>query len=586
MPDTPEFQIGVVMAGAVSAGAYSAGVMDFIFEALDAYEEEKRKSDWDGPTHDVRIPVISGTSAGGMTAALCALQAFNSIEHVQPALPPPPPPANRLYSSWVSDIDISRLLETTDIPAARSNGLASLLCSDVLEQILQDAFKQKGPLQTRNWVGRGSDRSLRVLITATNLRGVPYAFKIFGADGTQQYGMLNHGDYLDFTVGMGIAGAKNTHTLDLLNTSADDWSLFKTAALATGAFPVGLAARRITRPTSDYKTAERVVFEDRQGNFIPIPPDDSIDAQDPYNFVSVDGGVVDNEPLELARRNLAGIGEQNPRDGQEASRAVLLIAPFPNFVNLPAFDSNSRLLHLLPQFVTTLIQQARFKPDELALAANEKIFSRFIISPIRHVSAKPEATTYPIASGVLGGFGGFIHQSFRRHDYLLGRRNAQAFLRWHFALPETNKLFDGFQGNRARWYVRREADAATAATAPVGAGDQSDVKLFAKTQAAVADTKGLPIIPLVDRLLVPIEIGPADAPQLAAVNQDALAAQIRTRAEAVIDVLVDVDLLAETSDMWFGKPLRWAARRYATEVVTRRATKFVHDALDALKQAF
>ena len=61
----------------------------------------------------------------------------------------------------------------------------------------------------------------------------------------------------------------------------------------------------------------------------------------------------------------------------------------------------------------------------------------------------------PIASAVLGGFGGFLHHSFRRHDYLLGRRNAQAFLKWGFALPETNPLFDDFKVGREDWYVRK-----------------------------------------------------------------------------------------------------------------------------------
>ena len=36
MTDEPEFQLGLVMAGAISAGAYTAGVMDFMIEALDS----------------------------------------------------------------------------------------------------------------------------------------------------------------------------------------------------------------------------------------------------------------------------------------------------------------------------------------------------------------------------------------------------------------------------------------------------------------------------------------------------------------------------------------------------------------------
>ena len=61
-------------------------------------------------------------------------------------------------------------------------------------------------------------------------------------------------------------------------------------------------------------------------------------------------------------------------------------------------------------------------------AADDKVFSRFMIAPKRNGNHSEAAEKYPIACGVMGGFGGFLHESFRRHDYLLGRRNAQAFL--------------------------------------------------------------------------------------------------------------------------------------------------------------
>ena len=85
------FELGLVMAGAISAGAYSAGVLDFLFEALDAYEEAKGQSGWNGPTHDVRVPVMAGASAGGMTASICALHAFHDLAHVWPDKPLPAP---------------------------------------------------------------------------------------------------------------------------------------------------------------------------------------------------------------------------------------------------------------------------------------------------------------------------------------------------------------------------------------------------------------------------------------------------------------------------------------------------------------
>ena len=134
------FELGLVMAGAISAGAYTAGVLDFLFEALDAYNEEKGKPGWDGPTHDVRIPIMSGASAGGMTSAICALHAFHDLAHVWPGKPVPPPEQNRLYSSWVSDISLDRLLETSDLDAPGIKGLKSVLCCDVLDEIVAEAF--------------------------------------------------------------------------------------------------------------------------------------------------------------------------------------------------------------------------------------------------------------------------------------------------------------------------------------------------------------------------------------------------------------------------------------------------------------
>jgi hypothetical protein len=82
----------------------------------------------------------------------------------------------------------------------------------------------------------------------------------------------------------------------------------------------------------------------------------------------------------------------------------------------------------------------------------------------RYFHANTEALKYPIASGALGGFSGFLHESFRQHDYLLGQRNAQAFLRWNFALPETNVLFADFKARTDQWYVRN-ADGVTGSKA-------------------------------------------------------------------------------------------------------------------------
>ena len=231
------FEIGVVMAGAISAGAYTAGVIDFLFEALDDYYAARDRADWDGPRHDVRVPILSGASAGGMTAAIAGLHAFRDFTPAAPAAPPPPPEQNRLYSSWVQAISIERLLETTDLkPRA---GMPSALCCDVLDEIVADAFEIAGPLRRRAWIGRDGDPTLRLRLTLTNTRGVPYAFKVFGQDAAESFGMLDHADFQEFAIGEGAApgggfGAGATG-LDAADFQARAWAILRQAALATGA---------------------------------------------------------------------------------------------------------------------------------------------------------------------------------------------------------------------------------------------------------------------------------------------------------------------------------------------------------------
>ena len=46
----------------------------------------------------------------------------------------------------------------------------------------------------------------------------------------------------------------------------------------------------------------------------------------------------------------------------------------------------------------------------------------------------------PLACGSVGAFGGFLDISFRHHDYILGRMNAQRFLSGWFAVPVSHRL--------------------------------------------------------------------------------------------------------------------------------------------------
>ena len=99
-------------------------------------------------------------------------------------------------------------------------------------------------------------------------------------------------------------------------------------------------------------------------------------------------------------------------------------------------------------FLTSLINQARYKAADIALAYDESSYSRYLIAPVgpKARDGTRKIGGAAIASGALGGFGGFIETDFLRHDYALGRLNAYRFLKRHLALPRDaeNKVFESW----------------------------------------------------------------------------------------------------------------------------------------------
>ena len=133
------FEFGIVMAGAISAGAYTAGVFDFLIQALDLWERAKRQKPRrdDFPRHDVRLKVVSGASAGGITAALTAGVLGEDFEHAS-SEKGGDPLRNKLFECWVKKIGIRDLLGTSDLVADRP--VQSILDSTVLGEIARSAF--------------------------------------------------------------------------------------------------------------------------------------------------------------------------------------------------------------------------------------------------------------------------------------------------------------------------------------------------------------------------------------------------------------------------------------------------------------
>jgi len=461
------FELGLVGAGAISAGAYTAGVIDFLIQALDAWYDSKGKNN-NAPPHDIKISVFSGASAGAITAALAAGYIGSNQNPIttQEEGDSEAGRQNNLFESWVNRIDIKRLLETKDLE--KGNNVLSLLDSSVLLEIANSGLDVEPRQKRRPYI----PDNFELLLTVTNLRGVPYEFELIG-DQSKNYDMTMHADYVHFRIndsGNGWLPDRVLMRWGEFGESSPIKEKLKLSALASGAFPVGLAPRILF-----HSIAPKTDFGDYYSSRTwPIPTPESKNphqcitmesiqacwgqAEKPfiYDFQCVDGGVMNNEPLELARRILADGAARNERSGALANKAILLIDPFPNYSPFELkYQPATDLFNIVFKLFDALKNQARFKPDELELAGDPDVYSRFMIAPKRDGS---NGETYPIACGLIGGFGGFLSRKFRTHDFFLGRRNTQKFIRDHLVLPENNPLFDDWNQDMRKYYCVKTDD--------------------------------------------------------------------------------------------------------------------------------
>ncbi|MBG1271920.1 patatin-like phospholipase family protein [Nostoc sp. WHI] len=445
----PQFEIGLVMAGAVSAGAYTSGVIDFIFEALDQWYEQKAKqqeqygddfSQWEIPPHDVFIKAMSGASAGAIVAAITATSLYSDII---PVIDNPlnKPVKNKLYESWVQRIDISQLLKTQDLDNPKAPVL-SFLDSTILDDLGKDVLKLKPTGKKRPYIVD----PFEVYLCVTNLRGVPYLIKAQGGNpGPKGHTMVQHADFMHFAIGENSDQVEGAIALTPDKSNINNWKTLINSALASSAFPIGFPPRQLERTSIDEYEKRKWEIPVRNpmatgtcSEYRSICPDKDLVTPGSYQFMTVDGGIISNEPIELVRLALRRNQQRNPRDAQQANRATILIDPFPNDVD--AVNPKSTLFNLVSRIFQSFINQNRFKADELILALDEDVYSRFLIAPER----SDEQGRKPLACGSLNAFGGFLSQDFRHHDYILGRRNCQRFLKKYFVLSASNPLFNSW----------------------------------------------------------------------------------------------------------------------------------------------
>ena len=95
-------RLAITISGAVSLGCYEAGLLYEICEALRQHNEDPQTIA--NPADRIKIDVLTGASAGGMTAVIEAQSLLYSGNALKD------PQNNPFYCPWVTDINLDGLL--------------------------------------------------------------------------------------------------------------------------------------------------------------------------------------------------------------------------------------------------------------------------------------------------------------------------------------------------------------------------------------------------------------------------------------------------------------------------------------------
>lgn len=462
-----KFRLGLTMAGAVSAGAYTGGVLDYLIQALDNWNEAKKCEDDTIPNHEISIDIISGASAGGITGAM-ALIALHMINR-NPALPSKRQDevylqGNVFYNAWVNltgDDMLPQMLSCTDIDEL--GRVVSLLNSKFIEDIAKRTITRVD--QSSECPPTYINKNAELVLTLSNLQGFTYNLQ-FSNGKSFPHVMTQFRDYAFFRLGDSYAGGGRIP----LNLSVDDMGLKELlqAAMGTGAFPIGLAYREFERQKKYILDNEFIVYN--QPGVTDFGELSKKPATDPYLSFNVDGGMLNNEPFDIAMKlmtrhsvsNNVKTGVMLDDNSKTGDATIIMIDPFPSEESIVDPPLPQSVLQdkkhpdtFFSSFPYTVLQavgkiygairgELLFKGEEIVKAFSKSDFTRFIIAPRRHELSgngnKVINGSKAIACGALGGFSGFFDKELRRHDFYLGRRNCLDFLSKYFRVELDENL--------------------------------------------------------------------------------------------------------------------------------------------------
>ncbi len=346
-------RLAITIAGAVSLGSYEAGVLYELMQAIRTHNERATSED-----EKIYVDVLTGASAGGMTAAMvsqCLMYDAAALEGET---------TNRLYQAWVERISLMGLVKMRWKEKKWHSLFSSDLINEIGQQMLVESMRKKGsgPHAAVEQVG-GKAQKLRVGLALTNLDGIDYMIPIEGAEG----GGFNYTTSVDQRLFDVTADGQG---------DAEKWGQMRDTAVACGAFPAAFRTKELKRAAGDYGTA------------LPKEPklwvqgESYVDLrkQSPRDFVYCDGGVLQNQPLGIAKNLVDDVmAERVDRLGPAAhqdSGDRLYVFVSPHSVTSTAERLRAGRITILGelwQLVHVYTRQAMFHDWIVAEGMNQKV---------------------------------------------------------------------------------------------------------------------------------------------------------------------------------------------------------------------
>lgn len=399
-------KLAIVISGAVSLGSYEAGVM---YELLEAIAHRNESLETDHPDR-VAIDVITGASAGAMTAAILSQQLFYGGSRLRD------PYNNPLFNAWVKKVDIDGLLKVE-----RKNHKYSLLSSAVVDDI-GEAYLLDDPGNAMDRHPAAAD-SLRIGLAMSNLNG--FSQEIAGEKESFAYSRYKdqfvcqlrcvapiggQPASIDQDAGMKIQLTEMEPRMErrkvvwrpMLNSCS--WPILRMMAFSSGAFPFAFRARRICRTGG----SDASLMQTRDSCRKAAGGDQAYGG----NYLYTDGGVFENEPVGMAASLARDIDEE---DGH-SPRSYLFVAPGKRTIDAdPFFNRDDDLLAMAIGLASAVFGQSRFQ--------------QWVTEGLEGKLLTVTASDALLIGDVFSAFAGFLEYEFRAYDYNIGRRMARQKLR-------------------------------------------------------------------------------------------------------------------------------------------------------------